>query len=81
MEQQVSRAVASQSANWSRPHYGVSHLGNLGDNRWATVIDRGSFAELIKWFRGCGMQPYECAFDTAGQARSAGEAWVEKAAA
>lgn len=62
---------------WSKPYYGVMHLGASGDARWATVTDWGSFAEVIKWAKGCGLcNTAESTYDTVEQAKAAGEAWI-----
>lgn len=64
------------SANWTKPYYGVQHLGRATDGYWLTVSDYGSFAELLKWFPGCKLSPMEETHDTAEAARGAGEAWL-----
>lgn len=62
------------NANWTKPYYGVMHLGQMADKRWASVIDRGAFAELFK--SGMGITDTEATYDTVEQAKAAGEAWV-----
>jgi hypothetical protein len=62
---------------WTKPFHGVQHLGTLGDMRWATVTDYGSFAELTHWARGVGITGNpQSRHDSAEQARQAGERWV-----
>lgn len=65
---------------WSKPYCNTTHLGRISDPRWSTVTDFGSFAELTKWSRGCGFSPAHATYDTAEQARAAGELWVETGA-
>lgn len=79
MSTKTSGADTTQKSEWSTPFYGVSHLGKPGDKRWATVSDRGSFTETQLWFAGCGFYPHEETFESMEEARSAGEAWVERA--
>ena len=63
---------------WTTPFHGVTHCGKLGDKRWATVSDFGSFAILSEWWRGCGFSPDIREFDTVEQAKEAGESWIER---
>ena len=74
----TSLCEASSSSAWSKPYYGVSHLGQLADDRWATITDYSSFVELTGWFRSCGTRPNEATFDTVEQAKAAGERWVSQ---
>lgn len=75
----MSAQIAAQTAQagWTKPYYGVQHLGEFGAQKnWATVTDRGEFAELTMWIAGCGFRPKHAMFDTAEQARAAGEEWL-----
>jgi hypothetical protein len=69
----------STSAAWSAPYCSVQHLvkrqGTHG--RWATVTNRGSFAELDGWYQGCQFSPHTATFHTIEEARTAGERWAE----
>lgn len=63
---------------WSKPYYGITHLGT-GPHR-VTVTDRGSFAELDRWFPGCGFRPMESDHESAEAAKAAGEKWLREVA-
>lgn len=69
----TSAPGTAAAAAWTKPFLGIQHLGT--GNRWATVEDRGSFAELVCWFPGCGFRPDVSKHSDAVQARQAGEAW------
>lgn len=77
MSTDISQATSS---SWTAPFHGVQHHGyesrETTYGRWATVTDRGSFAELDGWYQGCAFSPYTANFDTAEEARKAGERWT-----
>lgn len=66
---------------WTKPYYGVTHCGALGDRRSATVSDYGSFAVLSEIWHGCGFSPNQRQFDTVEEAKEAGELWIDNGAA
>lgn len=78
---QEIKAVDSQPTHlWSKPHHGVQHLGRASDRRWATVEEYSpAFAVLTKWLQGHFWESETVNFDSAAEARTAGEAWVERA--
>ena len=61
---------------WTKPYFGVSHLGELCDRFRLTVCDYGTFCLLHKWYPGCGFSPIEEEFDTVAQAKGAGMWWL-----
>lgn len=61
------------AADWTKPFHGMQHLGT--GNRWATVTNYGSSAELTCWFPGCGFRPDVTTHTDADRARQAGESW------
>lgn len=63
--------------SWTKPYYGLSHCGSIHDFRRASVQDYGEFAELQKWFKGCGFSPHVEQFDTVSAAMRAGEKWIK----
>lgn len=63
---------------WTKPYYGVQHLGEMSDLRRASVNDYGTFAEALLFTRGIGC--IEQTYSTAAEARAAGEAWVTECA-
>ena len=66
------------STKWSPAFCGVTHFGSTDDMRWATVQDRGEFAELMKWARGDGFSCKCYRFATVEEAKKAGEAWIAR---
>lgn len=66
------------STQWSPAFCGVTHLGSTDDMRWATVQERGEFAELMKWSRGGGFCCKCYRFGSVEEAKLAGEAWVAR---
>lgn len=79
------REVAKRE--WSKPHHGVQHLGEMADTRWCTVSDYGAYGEFSELtLRGVGIPmlgaPTHDFFGHghAERARAAGEAWVRSAA-
>lgn len=66
----------THTQEWSRPNLGVQHLKAPNTRRWATVTDRGSFAELSCWYPDCGFSPMESTHTDAQSAREAGERYV-----
>lgn len=63
--------------NWTKPYYGIQHLGNLGEHR-VSVTDYGRHAVLTLWARGCGFNPTDKWFKNVEDAREAGEKWLAK---
>lgn len=63
---------------WSAPLAGLSHLLSADPNRWATVVDHGTWAELSRWYPGCKFRPIESRFGTVEQAKAAGERWLSE---
>lgn len=72
----------SQGFSWSAPFHGVQHFGTgrMAD-RWATVMDYGSFAYVVTWTPGEGLRSPSYTMPDAAAARAAGEAWVASAVA
>jgi hypothetical protein len=67
---------------WTTPFHGVTHLGEYGTKtHWVTVCEYESFAELARWFPGCGFSPIKSDHDNAEQAKRAGERWLKRAGA
>lgn len=71
--QASAQSASALTAGWTKPFHGVQHLG--ADNRWATVTDRGSSADLTCWFPGCGFRLEVSTHTDAEKARRAGETW------
>lgn len=69
----------AQERNWSKPYYGLSHLGELSDRRRASVQEHGDgSATLTMWVRGGGFCPAEEPYATVAAAKEAGEQWAVK---
>lgn len=68
--------MRASALSWSKPFYGVQHLGNLGDAYRVSVEDWGTFAVLTMWTRGDGFRAPQRQFDTAEEARQSGERWL-----
>ena len=60
---------------WTKPYYGITHLGNLRDERRVTVADYGHFALLSRYIRGHGLlsQTSHASVDVAKQV---GARWI-----
>lgn len=65
---------------WTKPYCGLTHCGSIHDFRRASVQDYDGFAELHKWFRGCGFSPEVMQFDSVDAAKQAGEEWITRGA-
>jgi hypothetical protein len=63
-------------STWTTPYYGVQHFGT-GEYR-VSVCDYENFAYLKMWYPGCQFSPLQKRFDTAADARRAGESWLAK---
>lgn len=72
----MDKQTQQHTAEWSSPTLGVQHLRASNTRRWATVQDRGSFAELLCWYPDCGFTPDESMHANAASARAAGEHYV-----
>lgn len=73
----MSTPITLMTYAWTKPYHGVTHYGDMGKKRRATVVDYGTFAELQKWYEGCGLQPIEETYPTADAAKAAGAEWVD----
>jgi hypothetical protein len=62
---------------WTKPYHGVQCTEKF-NGYWCSVCDRGSFAELKRWYPGCQFSPYEDIYDNIKDAREAGEKWLLK---
>lgn len=62
---------------WSAPYYGIQHYKPSGrsDSRayWATVTDRGTWADCMISTPGCGFNPERSDHDSAEAARQYAE--------
>lgn len=72
----VNKELAMETVKWSKPYYGISHLGAISDFRRATVDDRVDFVILSKWWKGCGFSPEKQVCNTVDEAKLIGEAWI-----
>lgn len=65
---------------WTPPYFGVQHFPDgpteSDSSHWVTVEDFGAFAKLLCWSPGCAYRPLVYMFETAGEARWAGEAFA-----
>jgi hypothetical protein len=61
---------------WSRPYYGVTHGTLEGKKSYVTVVDRKTWAELQRWFPGCGFSPTTTHHTSAEVAKQKGERWL-----
>lgn len=68
------------TADWTKRYCGVTHLNAAAKKSRATVVDHGSFAELQRWFPGCGFSPIVSQHETSEEAKAAGESWIAEAA-
>ncbi len=62
--------------NWTKPYCDVTHLGNIGDEYWATVTDWTTFATLTRWYPGCQFHPLTSTHNTVDEARQYAEDWL-----
>lgn len=63
---------------WSRPYYGVTHCQAEGKRSYATITDRGSFADLsLNVYGGRPFHPITEQHDTVEQAKASAEKWLE----
>lgn len=69
----------SNTKGWSEFHMDyISHYGNVGDGRRATVCKYGeAFVELLLWYQGCGFNPKKVEFRSVLEAQEYGKAWVD----
>lgn len=73
----VEAVKAQTSEAWTKPYYGVQHLGEFSLQKpWVTVCDYSTFALLHCHFPGCGFSPVEKRFKSAQDARIAGERYL-----
>lgn len=69
-------------ATWTAPFHGVQHLVQDGKKTisgasWASVTDRGTWADSTFWPLGAGFsRAITLHHDSVSQARSACEAWL-----
>ena len=64
---------------WSTPYCDTSHLGNHGDARWATVVQRGEWADVTLWSKHVSIfQSPTFDIDSLQLAKAAAETWVLK---
>jgi hypothetical protein len=65
---------------WTKPYYGVTH-GSTGDGvkvPWATVTDRGTWAEMTKHHHLVPIGQRETTqHGSVDEAKAAGEAWLQ----
>lgn len=67
------------ATEWTTPFHGVSHLIVAGKKSHATITDRGTFADLSRWFPGCGFGPTHTMHASADEAKAIGEQWMSEA--
>lgn len=67
------------SRTWSKPFYGISHLGKLADPRRATIREEFGQFTLVHWKFGEGFSPKESHHPTLESAQQAGEKWIDHA--
>jgi hypothetical protein len=66
-------------ANWSKPYYGITHLGKYSTTKhWVTVTFGDNWATLDKWFPGCGFNSDTEEFSSLEEAKKAGENYMKK---
>ena len=65
------------TAEWTRPYYGLSYLGELSDERRVTlqIFDSPRLYQITFWQRGCGYGQRQEMFTSERKAKDAGEAW------
>lgn len=63
---------------WTKPYYGIQHLGELTDWRRASLTAYTSFVELHLFSRGV-YEPLRISCDTLTKAYEYGKNWVEHA--
>ena len=70
--------MSTPTHQWSRPHYGVQHIGSGSPREyWCTVESYGSFAVLTRWTPGCGLSGLQEMFPDAESARIVGFEWLQ----
>lgn len=65
--------------DWTKPFHGVTHKEGKSKAWWATVTDRGSFADLACNYPGCGFNPIKSTHDSVDAAKHAAEQWLATA--
>jgi hypothetical protein len=66
---------------WTKPYHGVTHCGELTDWRRVTVTEiTPAFATLTRWTRGAALTSIPTDhYDSAAEAKTAGERWLDEA--
>jgi hypothetical protein len=66
------------NTTWSKPYHGVMHSQTNGKRSYATITDRGSFADLaLNAYGGRPFHPITEQHDTIEQAKASAEKWLE----
>lgn len=60
---------------WTKPYYGITHLGEYRDERRVTVVDYGGFARLPRYIRGHGRLS-ESIHASVEEAKPVGARWI-----
>lgn len=68
--------MANNTAAWSTPFHGVTHLNGKAREWWATVTDRGEFADMSLYYPGCGFNPIKSIHESADEAKTIAEQWL-----
>lgn len=69
-------SLDSERPVWTKPYYGIQHLGELADLRRASVTNLGSCTVATFWLRGQGFSAPQATFESLPAAQAACEAWV-----
>lgn len=65
-----------KKADWSRPYYGLTHLGDYSTTKYWVTVDQNSI--LKKWFPGCGFNPEKVQYSSIEEAKVAGEKYMKQ---
>lgn len=78
--EQASVTIKSQElrVTWSEPFHGVTHSSTPSRKSYATIVDRGSFAELSLYYPGCGFRPTKAQHDNVADAKVEALLWLQR---
>ena len=65
------------ATTWTKPHCSTQHLETADRRHRCTVVEYSAdFAELSRWYPGCGFNPIHSRHGSAAEARASGEKWL-----
>lgn len=70
--------MSAQRTTWSTPFHGVTHSSTPGKKSFATITDRGSFADLSLNYPGCNFNPIKSQHTDVAAAKAAALLWLDR---